>query len=273
MLIYFQIFQSVSLPMHNLNSDPRRPSGSMVKKLVSPAESLGGKIQVSSNMGHSWSDDDEEEECVVPPPQRRIIEEVVAKYDAPSSPPLMKKLDRALPVPPEVKSSWNLSLLVVFCCITAIGISIYASNVRQWSKKPTETSIPIYPLWREPHTTTSRLFNTHALYAKPLANGIEPSFIHHLTSGSQYTCLCMHHLKISNLDENYQLCAIYNPLGQLYLMANPRIIGKSNTTTHNGSFDSIMLEWDTVNVPHRSEYAQFSHNVAECMQVAIGYFN
>lgn len=253
-----------------MNLDQRRPSGSMVKKLVSPAESLGGKIQVSSNMGNSWSDDDEEGEHIVPQ-QRRIIEPVVAKDKAPSSPPL-KKPDRALPVPPEVKSSWNVLLLVIFCCVTAIGISIYASNVRQWSKKPTEVAYPIYPLWREQHATASRLFNTHALYAQPLANGIEPSLRHHLTSASQYACLCMHHLKIPNLDENYQLCAIYNPLGQLYLMANPRIIGTSNTTTHRGRFDRITLEWDTVNVPNQSEYARFTHDVAECMQVAIEEF-
>jgi hypothetical protein len=89
---------------------------------------------------------------------------------------------------------------------------------------------------------------------------LEYNFKQHLQKGSHLTCLCMHHLK-TEYHTSYRICAVES-IGQLYLMINPRLMGKTNT--------SLFVEWDDSYEPHDVVFARFSGRYAACLQRVIG---
>jgi len=63
-----------------------------------------------------------------------------------------------------------------------------------------------YDLLTEPRITTSQKLNMFGdLFALPLVASLDNSFKSHLSSSSVYSCLCMHHLNVNNIDTNYQV--------------------------------------------------------------------
>lgn len=142
-----------------------------------------------------------------------------------------------------------------------------------------------YPLWLETHDTKSAPLSMSDPKAKPLISTLENSFRVHMEMGTQYSCLCMHHLKVPHTaSASYQVCGIYNrPRRELYVMVNPTLVGRSNQTDHytetsvscpTGSQQSttrsriVFLQWvdpETNGVL----YSKFAGIEAVCMQVAM----
>lgn len=119
----------------------------------------------------------------------------------------------------------------------------------------------VYPLITNPRDS----FQSYALHfnqmlARPLLNSLEPSFEYHLKTGTQFACLCMHHLNIQT-DKQYRVCATRQHL----LMVNPEIVGHSKEKNGEGFYQQIFLEWDA---PPRGErlWAKLTGEEARCLQ-------
>lgn len=113
---------------------------------------------------------------------------------------------------------------------------------------------------------------------------LEHTFKAHMETGTQYSCLCMHHISIVTTGSPlFQVCALYNrPRGEMYLMVNPSIIGRSNQTDPYGETSvsclkqrpttrrskQIVIEW-TDPETRDTLYSRFSGVGAVCMQLAM----
>lgn len=148
--------------------------------------------------------------------------------------------------------------LVLFC--GSIAVSYYLYVEQQHQNKTTTTTI--YPLIdNEAITNKPILFNFSMytpFYASAHLQVLEYNFKQYLQKGSQLVCMCMHHLK-TEYHTSYQICAVQS-LGQIHLMINPRLMGKTNTT--------LFVEWDegvdeTVFVRLDGKYATCVERVLE----------
>jgi len=88
--------------------------------------------------------------------------------------------------------------------------------------KPTMS--PMYPLYKEPHNTTSIVFTGSYMNAARVVGTLK----HHMKQNPHFTILCMHHLK--GISPYYRICIVYND-EEYITMFNPRIIGKSKEIT------------------------------------------
>ncbi len=145
---------------------------------------------------------------------------------------------------------------------------------------------PAYPLWVEQHDTKSEPLTVAHAMSRPLISTLEHSFLTHMETGTQFSCLCMHHIKVPHVVDNKQLqvCGIYNrPQKQLYMLINPVLVGKSNQTDsysessvacQPGSRQStsrsraVFLQWIDP-ADGGAMYARFSGIEAVCMQLAM----
>lgn len=89
---------------------------------------------------------------------------------------------------------------------------------------------------------------------------LEYNFKQHLQKGSHLICLCMHHLK-TEYHTSYRICAVES-VGQVHLLVNPRLTGKTET--------SIFVQWDDSYEPHDIVFARFNGRYATCLQRVIG---
>ena len=271
-----------------------RRQGDLVESLVvEPGSSFKRRINITGNMTKEAPETD-----TTPVFQKQVQrekkreqhhQEKEEEQEPIHSPPRLKK-KRMTETP-----MWRFLL---YLTITTLCISFYAMVVR--TARNNDTSVPeaalhmfgasssrgyVYPLHSVHTDTKSSLFLTESVYAKPILAALEPSFRHHLTSNTQYSCLCMHHLNIGvDAQQRLQVCAVYNrAVDQLYLMANPRITGHSkrvdsyiessiscavNPPPAHDRYRSIFLEWDTPN-GGEEVYARFEGEKAICMQIAL----
>jgi len=116
---------------------------------------------------------------------------------------------------------------------------------------------------------------------RPLLASLEKEFKIRLLENTQYHCLCMHHLQMTNHTQ-WQICATPTPQRDgVYLMVNPRLVGRSNDTMtkleysiscatpqFNERARVVFVEWTDPKT--RTQYEkQFAHERAACLQQSI----
>lgn len=274
------------------------------------------KITVSGNMRKRDEDEDEKEK---EPSKQDRLEIKDEEKEEEAFVPLQPKEDEYIPVeleekksPPHVpieqstfehsnstKSSlvssiifWSILLMLFLplytvsatCIVRNMSVGQAIHHLAFSSSVPSTQARAAYPLNAEKHDTHSVPIVLHHSYARPLVMALEHSFRHHLAHNSVSGCLCMHHLKFPS-ETLYQLCAIYNqPSNQIYLVANPRLIGNTSETTayketsvscpptlvlNRNRFNTIMLEWIVPGAKSETMYATFKGDEAACMQLAL----
>jgi hypothetical protein len=140
----------------------------------------------------------------------------------------------------------------------SVGVSYFVYEARN------TPAVIMYPLVDTEAIANNPIFFNFSMFTPFHASAhlqiLEYNFKQHLQKGSHLICLCMHHLK-TEYHTSYRICAVES-VGQMHLLVNPRLIGKTET--------SLFVEWDDSYEPHDVVFARFSGRYAACLQRVIG---
>lgn len=267
---------------------------------------MGGRAGSATTARSAEWEDDMESHPVPPPPQAAAARggwgspSAHTRHLHPSAsgipPPLVAERSAyggewsplSSPTPPPRSGGGGVGTLLKWLFAVAIGmlfmvgVHLYATHILTIHRRPSASAA--FPLWIEPHTTTSHPLNLREPFAKPLLASLEHSFYTHLAGSSTYACLCMHHLRIQPASPGqFQVCAVYNRyMDKVHVMTNPRMVGHGNATdlyeeqsiatqavrNHVPRFRNVFIEWNDV-ATGDVLLLQLNGMQAVCMQVAL----
>jgi len=277
----------------NENNRPSR-----LDDLVSPSTSnnnnvFKGRITIESSTQKQQQQQQEEQHEL---PALEPEEEEEEELSPPPPEPEEKKPETIVVVyKPYVSVGWLFQLLVFFIAVfltTAVlthmvrGGHSFSTAINALTSQQQQSPIrrEVYPLWIKQHATKSASLTLRESFAKPLISSLEYSFRSHMETGTQYACLCMHHLMVPGKPDSMRICSVYNrPRQEMYLMINPVLAGRGNQTDSyeelsvscderrpqsTRRYRQVFLEWVDP-ATHDVLYAKFQGMDAVCLQLAL----
>jgi len=176
------------------------------------------------------------------------------------------------------------SFVIIHIPATSATTESDASPTMAWARA-------YYPLQRDGDTRSEPVCLV-AGFDRDIGSAMALALEAHLASSDYFSCLCMHHLRYGPAElegvHRKRICGVYNHgAHQLYLMANPAIVGRGNATTTyreqsvscdpgrpqiRTRYNDIYVEWLDLRSGGDTHQLRLRGAQAACIQLALEEF-